>query len=66
MSDGVQLMKLIRLSRNAGLVASFSRALLEELRTDMTQRAWDSAIDKSIHKAINATEIWGNSRDKGE
>jgi len=46
----------LRLSRNPGMVASFSRALLEDLRVGMTQHAWDSALDNSIREVIDATK----------
>lgn len=56
----------LRLSRNPGMVASFSRALLEDLRVDMTQHAWDSAIDSSIREVIDATKSEDGSYDKEE
>lgn len=37
-----------RLARNPGLIASFSRALTEGLRVDMTADEFDKALDESI------------------
>jgi len=37
-----------RLARNPGLIASFSRALTEGLRVDMTAEEFDAALDESI------------------
>jgi fructose-bisphosphate aldolase class I len=37
-----------RLARNHGLIASFSRALTEGLRVDMTAEEFDRALDESI------------------
>jgi fructose-bisphosphate aldolase, class I len=37
-----------RLARNPGLIASFSRALTEGLRVDMTPAEFDAALDESI------------------
>ncbi len=37
-----------RLSRNRGVIASFSRALTEGLRVQMSEQAFDAALDASI------------------
>jgi fructose-bisphosphate aldolase class I len=51
----------IRLSRNPGMIASFSRALLEDLRVDMTDEQWNTAIDASLSEVMKATKSEGNS-----
>lgn len=45
-----------RLARNHGLIASFSRALTEGLRVDMTPEEFDAALDESI-RSIYAASI---------
>ena len=45
-----------RLARNPGLIASFSRALTEGLRVDMTPEEFDAALDESI-RSIYAASI---------
>jgi fructose-bisphosphate aldolase class I len=50
------------LARNRGVIASFSRALLEDLRVDMSDDAFDRALSgaieeiyqASVHKAVDA------------
>ena len=37
-----------RLARNDGLIASFSRALLEELRVQMSDDEFDATLDEAI------------------
>lgn len=44
-----------RLSRNLGIIASFSRAFLEDLRADMSNEEWDAAINHSISEIVQAT-----------
>jgi len=46
------------LARNPGVIASFSRALLEELRADMDDAAFDAALGAAID------EIWAASTHK--
>jgi fructose-bisphosphate aldolase, class I len=45
-----------RLARNPGLIASFSRALTEGLRVDMTPEEFDATLDESI-RSIYAASI---------
>ncbi|WP_047487193.1 hypothetical protein [Terriglobus sp. TAA 43] len=45
----------LRLSRNPGMVASFSRALLEDLRVGMSDKQWNDALDASINEVMDAT-----------
>ncbi|HET7723417.1 MAG TPA: fructose bisphosphate aldolase [Propionibacteriaceae bacterium] len=44
-----------RLARNPGLIASFSRALTEGLRVDMTPEEFDAALDESIRSIYAAS-----------
>lgn len=44
-----------RLARNPGLIASFSRALTEGLRADMTPEEFDKALDASITSIYEAS-----------
>ena len=46
------------LARNPGVIASFSRALLEELRADMDDAQFDAALGAAID------EIWAASTHK--
>ncbi|TCR87976.1 fructose bisphosphate aldolase [Rhizobium sp. BK376] len=43
------------LSQNKGMIASFSRALIEELRHDMTDAAVDEALVRSIDESYKAS-----------
>jgi fructose-bisphosphate aldolase class I len=43
------------LSQNKGMIASFSRALIEELRHDMTDAALDEALARSIDESYKAS-----------
>jgi fructose-bisphosphate aldolase class I len=44
-----------RMSRNNGLVASFSRALTEGLSANQTQEEFDALLDSSIQQIFNAS-----------
>ncbi len=44
-----------RLARNHGLIASFSRALSEGLRLDMTQEEFDTALKESVASIYEAS-----------
>lgn len=44
-----------RLSRNPGIIASFSRAFLEDLRAEMSDDEWNDAINHSISEIVRAT-----------
>jgi|TARA_B100001540_G_scaffold269878_1_gene252770 fructose-bisphosphate aldolase class I len=44
-----------RMSRNNGLVASFSRALTEGLSANQTQEEFDTLLDSSIQQIFNAS-----------
>lgn len=44
-----------RLARNPGLIASFSRALTEGLRVDMTPEEFDAALDESVRSIYAAS-----------
>jgi fructose-bisphosphate aldolase class I len=44
-----------RLARNPGLIASFSRALTEGLRVDMTPEEFDAALAESISSIYAAS-----------
>lgn len=44
-----------RLARNPGLIASFSRALLEGLRVDQTAEEFDAVLDASIEQIYRAS-----------
>ena len=43
------------LARQHGVVASFSRALTEGLRVDMTDEEFDTLLDRSIGEIFNAS-----------
>ena len=45
-----------RLARNPGVIASFSRALLDGLKADMDDAAFDAALDEAI-AAIHAASV---------
>jgi fructose-bisphosphate aldolase class I len=44
-----------RLARNPGLIASFSRALTEGLRVDMTPEEFDATLDESVRSIYAAS-----------
>jgi fructose-bisphosphate aldolase class I len=46
-----------RLARNHGMIASFSRALLEELRVSMSDAAFNEAIARSIDEIYAASTV---------
>ena len=46
-----------RLARNHGMIASFSRALLEELRDQMDDAAFDAALGSAIDEIYTASTI---------
>jgi fructose-bisphosphate aldolase class I len=45
------------LARNPGMIASFSRALLEDLRHQMTDREFDDALGKAIDQIYQASTV---------
>ena len=46
-----------RLSANHGMIASFSRALVEELRHSMSDAEFDAALAKSIDEIYRASTV---------
>jgi fructose-bisphosphate aldolase class I len=46
-----------RLARNHGLIASFSRALLEELRSSMSDAAFNTALAQAIDEIYTASTV---------
>ena len=44
-----------RLGANHGVIASFSRALLEDLRADMTEAAFDTALESAVDQIYRAS-----------
>jgi fructose-bisphosphate aldolase, class I len=46
-----------RLSRNHGMIASFSRALLEELRFSMSDAAFNTALTQAIDEIYTASTV---------
>jgi fructose-bisphosphate aldolase class I len=46
-----------RLARNHGLIASFSRALLEELRASMSDAAFNAALAQAIEEIYTASTV---------
>jgi fructose-bisphosphate aldolase class I len=46
-----------QLARNSGMIASFSRALLEDLRHQMTDREFDDALGKAIDQIYQASTV---------
>ena len=46
-----------RLARNQGMIASFSRALLEELRSSMSDAAFDAALANAIDEIYTASTV---------
>jgi len=51
-----------RLRRNPGVVASFSRALLEGLRVDPSDGAFDADLNAAIQSIFEASTVKGGSR----
>ena len=45
----------VELNKNRGMIASFSRALLSDLRADMSDDAFDSALGKAIDQICDAS-----------
>ena len=43
------------LAKNSGMIASFSRALLEELRQDMDEQRFDAALETAIDEIYAAS-----------
>ena len=48
-----------RLARNHGIIASFSRALVEDLKVSMTDAIFDAALGKSIDEIYFASTVKG-------
>jgi fructose-bisphosphate aldolase class I len=46
-----------RLAQNHGMIASFSRALLEELRASMTDAAFNAALAQAINEIYTASTV---------
>ena len=46
-----------RLARNHGMIASFSRALLEELRASMTDAEFDAALGEAVDEIFTASTV---------
>jgi fructose-bisphosphate aldolase class I len=46
-----------RLAHNHGMIASFSRALLEELRASMSDTAFDAALAEAIDEIYTASTV---------
>ena len=46
-----------RLARNHGMIASFSRALLEELRASMSDAAFNAALAQAIDEIFTASTV---------
>mmetsp|Transcript_16557 Transcript_16557/g.30095 ORF Transcript_16557/g.30095 Transcript_16557/m.30095 type:complete len:129 (-) Transcript_16557:193-579(-) len=51
------------LARQHGVVASFSRALTEGLRDDLTQEEFDTMLDKSIGEIFDASKASGVTKE---
>lgn len=47
----------VELARNPGIIASFSRALLEDLRHQMTDAEFDAALGEAIDDIYNASTV---------
>ena len=47
--------RCVELNKNRGMIASFSRALLSDLRADMSDDAFDSALGKAIDQICDAS-----------
>jgi fructose-bisphosphate aldolase class I len=45
------------LAKNRGVIASFSRALLEDLRADMSDEAFDRALGEAIDEIYRASVV---------
>ena len=46
-----------RLAHNHGMIASFSRALLEDLRDDMDEGSFDAALAQAIDQIYAASTV---------
>ena len=46
-----------RLARNHGMIASFSRALLEELRASMSDAAFNATLAQAIDEIYTASTV---------
>jgi fructose-bisphosphate aldolase, class I len=46
-----------RLARNHGMIASFSRALLQELRASMSDKEFDAALAEAIDEIYKASTV---------
>ena len=46
-----------KLAHNHGMIASFSRALVEELRFQMTDAEFDAALAKAIDQIFQASTV---------
>ena len=46
-----------RLARNHGMIASFSRALLEDLKASMTDEEFDAALKEAIDEIYAASTV---------
>ena len=46
-----------RLAKNHGMIASFSRALLEELRASMSDTAFNAALAEAIDEIYTASSV---------
>jgi fructose-bisphosphate aldolase, class I len=46
-----------RLSHNAGIIASFSRALMEDLRITMSDEEFDTSLGKTISEIYTASVV---------
>ncbi|MCA9161225.1 MAG: class I fructose-bisphosphate aldolase, partial [Planctomycetales bacterium] len=44
-----------RLRKQANVVASFSRALLQDLRADQSQQEFDAALERAIESTFDAS-----------
>lgn len=51
------------LARQHGIVASFSRALTEGLRDDLTDEAFDTMLDNSIQEIFDASKASGFKKE---
>jgi len=46
-----------RLARNHGMIASFSRALLEELRSSMSETEFNAALAQAVDEIYTASTV---------
>ena len=53
----------VLLPHQHGVVASFSRALAEGLRDDLTQDEFDTMLDTSVGKIYNASKASGVTKE---